>query len=246
VLILVSGEGPTDMGRCLAVDPCNGDGFQPGPMAWLMDQIVKSKLEYSFLEFGLVHLVSKRRLTDISKGLPQRTLAGRKRRQETAYYFRNARALARLAMELAASSNDEVVAVLFRDADGTQSAGRGHWQDKWDSMLNGFRYEHFGAGVPMIPKPKSEAWLLCALKQNQPYQHCSRLEDASGNDDASDAVKKQLAEALGQPPTATLLSELVRNGRVEAARIDMPSFVKFHKRLQSVLGGPPVNRKLQG
>lgn len=50
MLILVSGEGPTDLGRCLGADPCEGDAFQPGPMAWLVDQIAETSERYSFLE----------------------------------------------------------------------------------------------------------------------------------------------------------------------------------------------------
>jgi len=44
-------------------------------------------------------------------------------------------------------------------------------------------------GVAMIPKPKSEAWLLCALK-NKPYESCEKLEDRSGNDDSPNSLKK--------------------------------------------------------
>lgn len=235
MLILVSGEGPSDMGRCVASDQCDGAAFVPGPMAWIVDQLAELKCGYPFLSVNLFSLISKKKLAERSKGLSPPTLPGRKRRQETAYYFRNARALSQFAVELAGQSDDEVIAVLFRDADGTQTAGRGHWQDKWDSMLNGFGYENFDMGVPMIPKPKSEAWLLCALKQNQPYQHCDSIENESGNDKAPNSLKSQLAAELGQLPNATLLSNLVRNGSVDSAQIDMPSFVRFRERLESVI-----------
>ncbi len=235
MLIIISGEGPSDMGSCVATDPCEGDAFRPGPMAWLVNQIAESRLDFSFLELGLLSFVSKQRVTEVAKGLRPPTLAGRKRKQETAYYFRNARAFARIAVELSGQAGDDVVAVLFRDADGTQSAGRGHWQDKWTSMENGFAHERFYSGVPMIPKPKSEAWLLCALKQSQPYQDCARIEQMSGNDDAPNSLKELLVRALGEPATAVLLSERVRDGTVNAGRIDMPSFVAFRERLQSVL-----------
>ena len=238
MLILVSGEGPTDLGRCLGADPCEGDAFQPGPMAWLVDQIAETSERYSFLELHLMVFLSKQRLSEKSKKLKPPSLPGRKRGQETAYYFRNARALALEAIDLAATSGQSVVAVLFRDADGTQSAGRGQWRDKWNSMCQGFDHEGYAAGVPMIPKPKSEAWLLCALKPSQPYQHCARIEDESGNDAGLDALKSQLESALGKPPTATLLAELVRECRVDAARIEMASFVRFRERLQNVLKDP--------
>jgi hypothetical protein len=207
-------------------------------MAWLVDQIAEASEGYSFLTCELMCCVSEQTLGRRSRLLRPPSLPGRKRGKETAYYFRNARALALTAGELAATSSQSVVAVLFRDSDGAQSAGRGDWQAKWDSMVKGFDYEHFAGGVPMIPKPKSEAWLLCALKSNQPYQHCGRLEAVSGNDRAPRALKIQLEDALGDPPTATLLAQLVKGRRVDATRIDMPSFDRFRRRLESVLKGP--------
>jgi len=59
----------------------------------------------------------------------------------------------------------------------------------------GFKIEKFDRGVAMIPKPKSEAWLLCALR-NKAYENCQKLEDRSGNDDSPNSLKKEL-DALG-------------------------------------------------
>jgi hypothetical protein len=246
MLILVSGEGPTDMGRCAGTEPVTGAAFEAGPMAWLVDQIAETSEGYPFIDSEFMFGVSKQSLSEKSKKLKPPSLPGRKRGQETAYYFRNARALALEAINLAATFDQSVVAVLFRDADGTQSAGRGQWRDKWNSMCQGFGYEGYAAGVPMLPNPKSEAWLLCALKPNQPYQHCTQIEDESGNDAGLDALKSQLERALGEPPTATLLAELVREGRVDAARIEMASFVRFRERLKSVLRDPSGTRAPKG
>jgi hypothetical protein len=233
MLIVVSGEGVTDMGRCIVADDCCGNEFEPGPMACLVDQMLESLLGYAFLPLGLMHFVSKSRVSSVSKGLRPPTLAGRKRKQETAYFFRNARAMAHLSRDLAEGcGEDDVVAVLFRDADKTRSTVDEEWQDKRDSMLNGFAFESFNSGVPMVPNPKSEAWLLCALKKVQPYQHCDRLELESGNDDAPNSLKAQLAAALGGEPSAVALAERVRSGEVDPNQIDMPSFVAFRTRLE--------------
>ena len=122
-------------------------------------------------------------------------LPGRRRPKETQYFERNARALAAAAKALEQEKDDSVVAVLFRDSDGTHSSSRGLWKDKQESISRGFKIENFGNGVPMVPKPKSEAWLLCALKAN-PYQHCIGLENESGNDRSPNSLKKQLQDAL--------------------------------------------------
>jgi hypothetical protein len=233
--IVVSGEGVTDMGRCLASHCCCDGQFEAGPMACLVDQIAERALGYAVLPLGLMHFIAKSKVSEVSKGLRPPTLAGRKRKQETAYFFRNARAMAQLAQELAKNNDDEVVAVLFRDADRTRSTVDEEWQDKRESMLNGFAFEGFNKGVPMVPKPKSEAWLLCALKKLEPYRDCSGLELESGNDDAPSSLKAQLAAALGEEPSAALLAELVRTGEVDASRIAMPSFIAFKTRLEACL-----------
>jgi len=63
-------------------------------------------------------------------------------------------------------------------------------------MLNGFAHEGFDSGVPMLPNPKSEAWLLCALKKPRPYQDCDRIEAGSGNAAAPDSLKAQLEQQV--------------------------------------------------
>ncbi|MTI11869.1 hypothetical protein [Sansalvadorimonas verongulae] len=85
----------------------------------------------------------------------------------------------------------------------------------------------------MIPKPKSEAWLLCAVGNR--YQHCERLENESGNDNALNPLKAQLEEALGEPASRELLVDKVNNGEIDVHRIDMPSLNKFKERLDEVL-----------
>ena len=52
----------------------------------------------------------------------------------------------------------------------------------------------------MIPKPKSEAWLICALKRD-PYQVCERLEARSGNDQSPNSLKRELEQLLGIKPS---------------------------------------------
>ena len=40
--LLLSGEGPSDIGVCYpAAEACSVEAFKPGPMAWLVDQWVE-------------------------------------------------------------------------------------------------------------------------------------------------------------------------------------------------------------
>lgn len=216
MLILVSGEGATDMGYCTVPRKyCIGHEFYMGPMAWIVYQMVEDHSDYP--------------------SSPGMTLAGRKRKQETAYFFLNACAMAKLAQDLSEERGDEVIAVLFHDSDHTRSSKHREWQRKWDSMIDGFSCEGFSSGIPMIPNPKSESWLLCALKDLQPYQNCDRIEDESGNDDSPNSLKAQLEKVLGTSPNALMLSELVSTREINVKRIDMPSFNRFKERLQECL-----------
>jgi hypothetical protein len=243
MLFLLSGEGPTDIGVCLAATVlCQGADFAPGPMALLIEQVVEHHWDYSILETGAVRFVAENRLVadtgDLKTPKKSIRLPGVKVRKETRYFFNNARLLARIAIRLEGEEQDEVVAVLFRDSDGTASAGRGLWEDKQLSMLAGFREEGFRRGVPMIPKPKSEAWLICALKE-QPYQNCEPLEDRSGNDNSPHSLKGELAEILEEEVGRELLVRLFRERNVRFDRIDLPSFKAFLGALHHAMGAVP-------
>jgi len=247
--LLLSGEGPSDIGVCYpAAEYCQSENFKPGPMAWLVDQWIEKCQGYDFshLESGLVHFVNEKYLAKNKPDPAKKAmrLRGKRTPGETAYYFYNARALAKRAISLAHEVDDQVVAVLFRDADGTASAGRGEWQAKYDSMLEGFEVEGFVYGVAMLPQPKSEAWLLCALNPQSPYQHCARLEEESGNDKSPYSLKSQLDVACQGNTSADQLAETVKTGGIQWEKIDMPSLSAFKSRLEEVVARA-VKRKTQ-
>lgn len=229
--LLLSGEGPSDMGVCNpASTSCTGNAFVAGPMAVMVDQLVESLQDYEMSHIGTerVEYLSEKYLSD-NKAAPQRRgmfLRGKKKPVETKYYFENARALAIAAKAKSEEVEDTVIAVLFRDSDGTASASRGDWQNKRNSMIAGFEAEDFNFGVAMVPKPKSEAWLLCGLKPN-PYQHCEQLESETGNDNAANSLKQQLNTLLNGNTSAHDLTALVSQRTVDVMRLDMPSFSAF-------------------
>ena len=236
MFFLFSGEGPTDLGRCMnPVSECHGADYVHGPLTVVVDQIVDARRGYSLLGTGFYGFVPKGTLavraselkaTRKSLGLP-----GRKTPRETRYFYNNARILSRIAREREAEVNKEVVAVFFRDSDGVQSSGRGLWNDKVASMLSGFDVEGFARGVPMIPKPKSEAWILCALKYG--YQG-DALEDRSGNDNSPNSLKGELEEHTGQLSCPDLV-ELVESRAIDIDQLKMPSFAAFRTRLEAVI-----------
>ena len=100
-----------------------------------------------------------------------------------------------------------------------------------------FQRAELGArGVPMLPKPKSEAWLLCAVANG--YQHCQALEGLPGNDDSPYSAKKQLQAALGgDASTEAQLNWLQAHGfDHEAVAANMPSYQQFKTSLAAAIG----------
>jgi hypothetical protein len=240
VYFLLSGEGPSDMGACAdGSDGCEGDAFVHGPMAMFVDRLVQARHGYSPLEARCCGFVPERvlgrRASELKAARKGLRLPGKKREKETRYFFNNARLLARIAREKAMVKQDDIVAVLFRDSDGTASAGRGAWEERFRSMIDGFAEEGFDRGVPMLPKPKSEAWLLCALKEG-PYQACEDLEDRSGNDDSPHSLKRELRGILGEEILVIeSLRAMIEDGTIDPVRIEMPSFERFRSRLKEVI-----------
>ena len=231
---LFSGEGSTDMGKGRLQDRiCEGNDYELGPMAMIVDQVVKHRTGCSVIQEGQYGFAPKNELIKKAKaarpGKKGMTLPGVDREKETAYFYHSARAFGTWAKKIQEKRREVVVAVLFRDCD-KEGQDRGVWQHKWNSMLDGFTEAAFNHGVPMLPKPISEAWLLCALKNN-PYQNCDALEKRS----SSPKAKKPLKNELDKVCDGTDICSLVKSGRVNALKIDMPSFNAFKEKLLEVI-----------
>jgi hypothetical protein len=220
--LVLSGEGASDVGM---------DRENIGPIAKLVDRAIAQRLGYSLIEYSAWTLFLKAELTTCAKQMKPRSRKGKKQPSETRYFYNNARALALLAAKLEVENS---IVVLFRDGDGTATSERQEWAQKLQSMLEGFAVEGLTTGVPILPKPKSEAWWLCALRNN--YRDCQQLENESGNDDSPNALKSQIETHLGEPATRLLLNDRIDAGEIEIDRIkDMPSVSAFQNRLNEVL-----------
>lgn len=230
--LLLSGEGKTDLGHNAPGD--EGWEFQPGPMTWIVNRLMETRVGYSLLELhgtggDCVRFVNETDLAQHGKSGPTK-LAGIKYGRNTGLHTRSAQILGLLAK----TESGPVIAILFRDGDGNHSASVADWQAKFDSISRGFKLAEFASGVPMVPRPKSEAWLLCAL-QGLSADGCSALEDAPGNDNSPNSLKQQLAALIGHEPSAEEQAEWVESGRVDPDNIRMPSFNKFRETLDTAL-----------
>jgi hypothetical protein len=202
---------------------------------WLI-RLWETLLDYNLLDTPeAVVYVSKKALDQKTKGSgkPMQNQRGKKQAVETGLYFSNAKHLGLIARQLAADHADSVMAVLFHDADGTRSAPGQMWQSKWDSMVNGFASAAFDFGVPMLPKPKSEAWLLCATQKGC-HSHAT-LENISGNDKSPKLAKEQLDKAFCGHQSAQQLADWCKTNPVDWSQLmTMPSFKAFFDRFHVV------------
>lgn len=233
--LILSGEGKKDMGHKVPTE--SGWEFRPGPMARIVDRLLEihSRVGYSLLDLQsqgteTVRFVDETELAQCTKPGPTK-LAGLKYGKGNAFFTRNAQVLGLLAIEDYEKSKQPIMAVLFRDADPTCSSSREEWKNKFNSMLRGFDLAGFNAGVPMVPRPKSEAWLLCGLKYPS-NAGCDKLEEASGNDDSPKSLKKQLVAVIGHDPSAEEQTEWITSRRIDPASISMPSFTAFRDALE--------------
>jgi hypothetical protein len=238
MIFVLSGEGITDLGACTnALGLCEGNDFRIGPMTTLLSQMSESKLGYAILDTpDSLHYIDEPTLCKQAKASTNRlqSARGKKMNVETGYFHSNAMALGCFAKRVASEADDLVVAVLFRDSDGTRSSPNTLWRAKWQSMHDGFMRAGFEYGVPMIPKPKSESWLLCCA--STALQNCAHLELMSGNDNSPDSVKARLDVAMGGHKSGEELCDWLMSKPVDVEKIaSMPSFKAFKDALNSAL-----------
>lgn len=241
--IMMTGEGPTDMGACNNDQAiCSEAQLDAGPIARLLFKTIRQYLpdwNADNLEQGnpAVHMTlineawlkskckeKKRGLIRPSKGVAKGMIVHAQRAQVLAEY---------------AHSNDHQMAAYFHDTDGTRSqlADMPDRQEKLTQAIKaGFRAAQFeDQGLALVPKPTSEAWLICGIKET-PYQHCEALETTlSGNDHSpSRAPKAMLGEMIGNPDyTRSDLNDLV--DQLDVASIDMPSFNALREQIQTAI-----------
>lgn len=224
MLIVLSGEGKSDLGYTAY----NGD-FIKGPMGYA--------IEYFFPKAGQhpqYHYISETELTKICKG-NKRLHLGERGATEKPY-----KGIYNLAMHLSSYASNKFkekhCVVLFRDADGTNSVPRDNWEQKVNAVLAGFDTVNKANGVPMIPRPKSEAWLLAYYQENLPnqkaYNKSGRFEDYSGNDASKNSLKKLLQKAFKGVKNPY---DQINGQEIDWDRIDMPSFNRFKERLKEVI-----------
>ena len=221
MIVLLSGEGTSDLGTAQ----------KHGPLFHIINKVLEREWgfepEYQY--------ISETKLNDNSKKLDnkeRRHLSrGKKIYTETKGFYKTAFVMAKEAEKLSSEKHCVVVSVLFRDSDGTNSSQRNLWEKQCYSMVNGFQHAEYEYGVPMIPRPKSEAWLLCYFQKNK-FQNCNRFEDIPGNDGSPNSAKSQLAKAL--KTEIPNIYDHIDAHLIDWQKVNMNSFNCFMDRLKEV------------
>ncbi|EJE4207360.1 hypothetical protein M3899_001771 [Vibrio parahaemolyticus] len=231
--ILVTGEGSSDMGGSNnGHSISSGASYNLGPMALLAVRLLRNILptwNEDYLDFqsptDWITCISGNELARQAKTV-RKHRPSKKLKKGFIEHANRATTMAGYAKD-----NGHQLAFYFHDTD------KSDFTDLHQSIMLGFNGIEGVHGIPMIPKPTSEAWLICGQKQD-PYAHCTALEtELSGNDAASDenAPKKVLARLLGQEATTEQQYEMVTG--MEITRIDMPSYNQFKTDLTTAIEG---------
>ncbi len=140
--ILISGEGSSDIGH----GDYESGNFVLGPITILTQNILH------FLHKHDVNFHFKTR--SALKRYPI-TLKGKKKRDK----LLAGKGHSNLAYKLGVLSKEKGchLAVLMRDTDNRK------FEDVYAEIISGFQVAKFEGGVPAVPCPKSEAWLICCL-----------------------------------------------------------------------------------
>lgn len=151
--------------------------------------------------------------------------------KQTRFAFMGAIALAHFAQ----AENETAGAVYFTDADHTRSEDKDIGEKLRDAIQQGFDFAAFGLGVPMVPNPNQEAWLLAYYQRYMPkqtaYNHAERFEALAGNSRAKrqNNPKEQLSECLEKAGLDEREDEEEIVNRVDWNRVSMPSYDIFKR-----------------
>lgn len=235
--ILVTGEGSSDMGGSNnGHSISSGASYNLGPMALLAVRLLRNILptwNEDYLDFqsptDWITCISGNELARQAKTV-RKHRPSKKLKKGFIEHANRATTMAGYAKD-----NGHQLAFYFHDTD------KSDFTDLHQSITFGFVGVDGVRGIPMIPKPTSEAWLICGRKSD-PYGHCATLEtQLSGNDAASaqNAPKKVLAQLLGleegvEPTTEQQYAEAEL---IDVTRINMPSYNQFKTDLTTAIEG---------
>jgi len=239
--LIATGEGPTDIGVSqsgLAIS--EGEDFLQGPMYTLFIKILEKCLPDWNQGQNFTHnFIYRKELGQRAKASKVRLPSNCKAVKGHLEHAKRAAALAEITKDNFPETWMNSLSVYFHDCDGTRSELDREPEmqaNRVKAVLSGFKAAEYEHGVAMIPKPTSESWIICSVKEN-PYCHCQKLEtDLSGNDRSVErAPKVILGNAINnQDYSREDLSALI--AEIDVDRLEeMPSFSQLKNNIIDVV-----------
>ena len=223
---VIIGEGTNDIA-------CTSDGRE-GRFVSVLRKLYE---EIALDDFGFISVTKG----DLANKLPHSAghkveIRGLKRKAaDLLYKERAARALALIAKSKKAEFG-EVGAVYFSDLDYTRSeVSNSHLYYEYvvKAVEKGFaNADGYKLGIPMIPRVRSESWLLCRY-QDAPYQDCTSYEEMPVNDRSYSSGKTALAKYF-----RCSIDEIYSHidfDDIDWERVKAPSFLFFRRRFRHVV-----------
>lgn len=233
MLILVTGEGPTDIGSAESNQLCAPGTWKPGPITLFIEKFVQANIDDS-LTLQQIWFAPKKYISNICRGLRPMAIPSHGCRE--AEGKKRTRALLAAALDLSHKQNEDVLPILFRDTD-SKSNGLSRHQEIRDSIKNVSCFtddDNFFHVCPIVPCPTSEAWLLCAIKENYNQNNCKNLETTLSGNSASPYYAKAILKDLIGDYSASMLCELIISGKIDPLQISMQSLDNFLMDLKKV------------
>lgn len=239
--LIATGEGPTDIGASQnGLGVSEGEDFLQGPMYALFIKLLDNFLPDWNQGQDFTHtFIYRKELGQRAKASKVRLPSKDKAVKGHLEHAKRAAALAEFTKDNFPETWANSLSVYFHDCDGTRSELDREPEmqaNRVKAVLSGFKAAEYEHGVAMIPKPTSESWIICSVKEN-PYCHCQNLEtDLSGNDCSADrAPKVVLGNAINNHDYCREdLSTLI--AAIDVDRLeDMPSFRQFKSNIIAVV-----------
>jgi len=222
------GEGPSDL--------CDKTSGKEGFLSNALVQLLNLDGDASLCDFvGVPHAQLEANSNRVARAPRNILLRGNKRATgKLAEVARMAEALAHIVKNN--TDDEDAGAVFFMDCDFTNSEvnnpDRYHLQ-VIASVESGFEaVDGFKRGVAMIPKMRSESWLLCKY-QEDPYRPTDEFEKLPANDESPRCAKKVLAGILSST-VDKMYADIIYADEIDWTKISCPSFNFFKRRFRYV------------
>lgn len=233
MLVLLTGEGPTDIGTATDCRLKAPGEWILGPVSLLIREFIADALkienlhadrDFWFAPKPYLSMIARAiRPQVLNSMLPACSLEEKKR----------TRTFLAVALYLAEKQHKEVLPILFRDCDNAIH-GRNKCDRLREDIQNSSKFiiSPHQFVCPLIARPSSEVWFTCALCHNYDINKCTNLEMTSSRSSKGNHFQKDALRACIGEYNAHTLCNLIRNKDIRALDIKMPSIKYFYEDLK--------------